>query len=317
MRTLQLRGRKRLIPLALVAGTIGTLAVASQMKASDHQQTVLTELNPRLDITDVFVFPGSTDQRIVLAMTVASPLIGMNTLPRFDPNALYQLKIDNNQNGMEDIVLQFSFDELASGTQTVDVLGPAAPRPADNRFNAPFSSGGVRDFFLGGTPAISRGAMSTTLTAGSGADALQVWVGVRDDPFYIDLDQFFRIIPDRRPSEGPLSRIGAATAVTRPLPFFEPGTFEGRSNAFRARCETDANGNPISGRFLSGGPGANQNPLTATGAQIFDVSRDCARDFLRGANALAIIVELPESRLVRAGATGANAQIGVWATVSR
>jgi hypothetical protein len=314
----QLRGRKRIIPLALAAGLVGTLAVATYTNASDHQQTVLTELNPRLDITDVFVFPGSTDQRIVLAMTVASPLIGMNTLPRFDPNALYQLKIDNNQNGMEDVVLQFSFDELANGTQTVDVLGPAAPRAADNRFNAPFSSGGVRDFFLGGTPAISRGAMSTTLTTtGAAADAMQVWVGVRDDPFYIDLEQFFRIIPDRRPSEGPLSRIGAATAVTRPLPFFEPGTFEGRADRFRARCETDANGNPISGRFLSGGPGANQNPLTATGAQIFDVSRDCARDFLRGANALAIIVELPESRLVRAGATGANAQIGVWATISR
>jgi hypothetical protein len=30
-----------------------------------------------------------------------------------------------------------------------------------------------------------------------------------------------------------------------------------------------------------------------------------------------IIVEMPESRLMRAGATGADAQIGVWATVSR
>ncbi|CAN5666951.1 hypothetical protein BH23GEM5_BH23GEM5_12520 [soil metagenome] len=301
----QLRGSKRIIPLALAAGLVGTLAVASQMKASDHQQTPLTELNPRLDITDVFVFPGSTDQRIVLAMTVASPLIGMNTLGRFDPNALYQIKVDNNQSGMEDVVLQFSFDELANGTQTVDVMGPSAPRPADNRFNAPFSTGGVRDFFLTGTPAISRGALNTTLTAGSGADALQVWVGVRDDPFYIDLAQFFRIIPDRRPTEGPLSLIGGViTNDDVPAGSFVPESFTGRSNRFRARCETDANGNPISGRFL---PNQDQ----------FDQTRGCAVDFLRGVNALAIIVELPESRLLRAGQTGADAQIGVWATVSR
>jgi hypothetical protein len=298
MRKLQLRARSRLIPLALVAGTIGALAVGKEVIGSDHQQTPLTELNPRLDITDVFVFPGSNDQRVVLAMTVASPLIGMNTLAKFDPNALYQFKIDNNQDGIEDVVLQFSFDELANGTQTVDVMGPAAPRAADNRFNAPFSTGGVRDFFLMGTPAVSRGAMGTTLTAGSGADAMQVFAGVRDDPFYIDLDQFFRIIPDRRPTEGPLSLIGGViTSNEPPASRFEPTTFTGRSNRFRARCATD-------GTFL---PNQGQ----------FDTTRGCATDFLRGVNALAIVVELPESRLMRAGQSGADAQIGVWATVSR
>ena len=300
---------KRLIPLALVAGTIGALAVGKEVIGSDHQQTPLTELNPRLDITDVFVFPGSTDQRIVLAMTVASPLIGMNTSPRFDPNALYQLKVDNNQDGMEDVVLQFSFDELANGTQTVDVMGPAAPRPDDNRFNAPFSTGGVRDFFLTGTPAISRGAMNTTLTGGSGADAMQVFAGVRDDPFYIDLDQFFRIIPDRRPTEGPLSLIGGVITADDhpPAGRLDPGNGGpgdiGRSNRFRPRCATSAAGVP------TGGPLPNQDQ--------FDVQRGCAVDFLRGVNALAIVVELPESRLLRAGQSGADAQIGVWGTVSR
>ena len=40
--------------------------------------------------------------------------------------------------------------------------------------------------------------------AGS-ASAMQVFAGVRADPFVIDLEQFFNIIPDRRPSTGPLS----------------------------------------------------------------------------------------------------------------
>jgi len=34
---------------------------------------------------------------------------------------------------------------------------------------------------------------------------VQLFAGPRDDPFFIDLEQFFRIIPDRRPSTGPLS----------------------------------------------------------------------------------------------------------------
>jgi hypothetical protein len=37
-------------------------------------------------------------------------------------------------------------------------------------------------------------------------------------------------------------------------------------------------------------------------------------DFLRGLNALAIVVELPEAQLRGSAAGG---QIGVWATVSR
>jgi hypothetical protein len=37
------------------------------------------------------------------------------------------------------------------------------------------------------------------------AKGLRVFAGPRDDPFFIDLEQFFRIIPDRRPSTGPLS----------------------------------------------------------------------------------------------------------------
>ena len=285
MKILHPRTRKGLVPLALVAGVAGTLAVASQMKASDHEDTPLTELNPRLDINDVWVFPGSSDQRIVLAMTVASPLIGMNNTLRFDPNALYQLKVDNNQDGIEDVVVQFSFDDLANGTQTVDVMGPAAPRMDDNQFNAPFSSGGVRDRFLMGNPTIRRAALNSTATGGD----MQVFAGVRDDPFYIDLDQFFRILPDRRPTEGPLSRIGApGRSASEQTPFFTT------ASAFRARCDA-------SGQFL-----ANQ--------AAFDQTRGCAKDFLAGVNALAIVVELPESQVMRSGNTG---PLGVWGTISR
>jgi hypothetical protein len=36
---------------------------------------------------------------------------------------------------------------------------------------------------------------------------IMLFAGPRDDPFFIDLEAFFRILPDRRPETGPLSTI--------------------------------------------------------------------------------------------------------------
>jgi hypothetical protein len=276
--------RKRtVVPVLLVAGVgAGGLAMR-ELTASDHQQTALTELSPRLDINDVWAFPGSSDDRIVLAMTVGSPIAGARFFgtggaqtANFDPNALYQFKIDNNADGMEDVVLQFSFDQMANGSQTVDVMGPVSPRDIG-------ALGATqRDAFSTSTPSIRRGAVDSNLTANltaSGAAAagqMQVYAGLRDDPFYVDLEQFFRIIPDRRPTQGPLSTIGGVI----PMPV---------ASAFRVRCD-----------------GSPQGAFTATFG--------CATDFLAGLNALAIVVELPESQLTRGQGNGS---IGIWATVSK
>lgn len=281
------RSRPLLLSLLGVGVAAGGVAVRESV-GSDHQQSALTELNPYLDINDVYVFPGSADDRIVLAMTVVSPIVGNRTLvgglpARFDNNALYQLHVDNNQDGREDLVFQFSFDELANGTQTVDVIGPVAPRMVQ------VPGVGVSYGFSATAPAVRRGALNSTLTAqlaASGpaaAGQLQVFAGLRDDPFYVDLEQFLRIIPDRRPTTGPLSQIGGVI----PPP---PGTV---ASAFRPAC---TNGVPNPGQ---------------TGR---DTRFGCAQDFLAGVNALAIVVELPESQLTQGRGGG---QLGVWATVSR
>jgi hypothetical protein len=36
---------------------------------------------------------------------------------------------------------------------------------------------------------------------------MQAFAGIRDDPFFLDLEQFFRIIPDRKPVSGSLSQL--------------------------------------------------------------------------------------------------------------
>jgi hypothetical protein len=52
-------------------------------------------------------------------------------------------------------------------------------------------------------PAVS-GKIATMLGSATG---MQVFAGPRQDPFYIDLEQFFRIIPDRKPVTGALSQL--------------------------------------------------------------------------------------------------------------
>lgn len=277
MKTSKLFRRRHLLPLFAAAGLIGTGVVVRDSIGSDHQQTAFTELNPRLDNTDVWVFPGSSDSRIVLATTIASPLVGTQG-GRFDPNALYELKVDNNQDGRPDVVLQLLFDDMSDGTQRVSLIGPVAPSSDTTQLPGPISGmlpGGISNAIVQAEPTITRGALNENLSATVASGQVQLFAGVRDDPFYIDLEQFFRIIPDRRPVEGPLA------------------TIPEQATAWRPAC--DANGNPP----------ADPGP--------FDPNHGCAVDFLRGFNALAIVVELPEAAVVGSG----NGQIGVWATISR
>jgi len=229
--------------LLVGAGSIG-VALRSSF-ASDHQDTPEVELHPRLDINDVYAFPGSNANRIALVLTTSSPLTPAASVgASFDPDILYQIKIDNTGDGVEDLVLQFTFDGEGA-SQQVTLHGPVAPE-ASGRLNTIVASG----------PSTS-GPTNTALGSPNG---VQLFAGLRDDPFYIDLEQFFKIIPDRAPVQGPLSKIG-------PNP---------EASAFR-------------------NPGI---------------------DFLRGINALGIVVELPESMII-APNSGSDPKLGIWATTSR
>ena len=182
-----------------VAGTLGAAAlvavalVGRTVFASDHQDTPEVELAPRYDVNDVYAFPGSTPDRIVLVLGTASPLTPAQT-PSFTfghaEEELYQLKIDNNGDAQEDLVLQFYFGGPA-GNQRVYMRGPFKPNQV-----------GTANTLL---PAVAMtGKVNTKLV---GPNATWLFAGPRDDPFFIDLEQFFRILPDRRPSTGPLSKM--------------------------------------------------------------------------------------------------------------
>lgn len=196
----------RAAAVAIAALVLGGV-VAGSVVASDHVDTAEVELSPRLDLNDVYVFPGSSDSRIVLVMDVASPISRLGaTGARFDPNALYQFKIDNTGDAVEDRVIQILFDDMTDGTQRVNVIGPVAP-----------SDTGQRNRMVAVT---SSNLLQGTLgTAFGSATSMQVFAGPRQDPFYLDFEQFVKILPDRRPATF-LTNPGSASRFRGPAPDF-------------------------------------------------------------------------------------------------
>jgi Domain of unknown function (DUF4331) len=150
--------------------------------SSDHADTPEIATSPGTDITDVFMFPSAENpNNVVLAMTV-SPLIaaGQSTTRSFDPNVLYQFKIDNTGDSVEDLVIQAKFDNGSSTNQIASIVGPSAPRMKGTQSMALSFS--------------DSGNVGSTFTTGNG---MRVFTGPREDPFFFDLEQFFTILPDR------------------------------------------------------------------------------------------------------------------------
>jgi len=204
MRLPALRGR----PLARYAGPIAAAlvvvaAAAGVVVASDHQDTPLVELNQRFDVNDVYAFPGSTPDRIALVLGTSSPLTPARTpTARFGSvnEALYQIKVDNNGDGVEDMVFQVTF--AGNDRQTVRLVGPVRPNQT-----------GTANTLVTNPARTLTGHTGQILGSPTG---VQLFAGPRDDPFFIDLEAFFRILPDREPMNGPLSQIPQGPLTFRP-----------------------------------------------------------------------------------------------------
>ena len=192
-----------LLALSLAAATAGSVVALRAVTASDHQDTPLVEMSPRYDVNDVYAFPAPNNpSRTVLVLGTSSPITPAQT-PSFTfgtkDQELYQIKIDNTGDAREDLVFQITFTGKA-GKQKVTLRGPAAP-----------NSVGTMNTLIGGKQI--KGYTNTVIES---AD-VKLFAGPRDDPFFIDLEAFFRILPDRRPEAGPLSTITQGALTFRPV----------------------------------------------------------------------------------------------------
>ena len=132
------------------------------------------------DIGDIFAFVDPTDaSRLVLQMGVnpfANPAVQGGY--KFSPDFLYQWKIDNNGDNLEDLVVQVVFEGLPPAqTYRVYIAVPTAGLVGAVNVRAPGQP------FLVGTTGV-------VVTAGD----VMGFAGPRDDPFVVDIGQLNRIL---------------------------------------------------------------------------------------------------------------------------
>jgi Domain of unknown function (DUF4331) len=262
-----LRSISTMAAVFLLAFTVSLYSVRAA-RGSDHQDSPTMIANPLADITDVFAFPDPHDaSRVALAMDIR-PLIptGMYSGIALDPNVLYQFKIANkgvpSNSFTENTVLQFTADSAGTG-QHITLYGPAKPNEV-----------GVTNTTVGKTGTFPFGKVSTL------NKDIQVFVGPRRDPFFFDLAQFFKILPDRNYKNHPNPPPPSATSF----------------------------------RFASASQKIILNGVDYGTAG----SNHCAiakpMDFLAPYNVISIVIEMPKKLLAPQGES--PGVIGLWATTS-
>ena len=79
---------------------------------SHHLDSPLARADVRLDIADLYVFAGQSGT--VFVMNVCTSLAGDIPTPGFHPEALYEFRIDIDDDAVEDLTLRFRFDDRDS-----------------------------------------------------------------------------------------------------------------------------------------------------------------------------------------------------------
>src|SRR5580704_18288864 len=90
-----------------------TMLVPSSLFASSHREAPITAFDRTADVTDWYAFVSYDNPSKVTFILNVDPLLepanGPNYFP-FDPSVLYEMHVDNNQDGLDDVTFQFRFN---------------------------------------------------------------------------------------------------------------------------------------------------------------------------------------------------------------
>jgi hypothetical protein len=309
---------------ATVTGCLAVLVAATSLvpnwnetRAANHREAPITALDHKADITDYFAFVSFDNSDKVTFILDVDPLLepanGPNYFP-FDPDILYAIRVDNNNDAVEDITFEFRFrtevrlpgvftsyvgagngigspanaPKTLNGTQPP--VGAIIVPPAITALDGPGSEGlSLRQSY---TVTMVRGSQRTDLTQGRRLFAVPSNVGPRTMPDYPAL--FQQGVYDL----GSGIRTFAGT-VDDPFWIDLGAAFD--SLNFRSE------GFPV--------------PGVLTDAQDANDTRNFAADDVAGYNVNAIAIEVPIAMLTRVGrkvpASDPAATIGTWGTTSR
>ena len=273
------------------------LAAAPALAASHREAPAMT-LDPGADISDVYAFVSydaanlaraAQDRKVTLIMNVVpsqDPSSGPNYFA-FDDDVLYELKIDNDRDGVVDLRYEVRFKtETVTPGQFIATLGPVTSLEGEG------SEGVSRKQRY--TVTEVRGVTRTTLFRGQTLTAVPSNIGPRTTPDY----------------EG-LARQGVYTDAASGARIFAGQRAETFAidlgavfDTLNLRTETGA-GRPL--------------PVQSPGEDADDATNPFGINAFSGVNVNTIALELPIARVTRDGraASASNGTIGVYASTSR
>src|SRR5271166_9868 len=209
-------------PLKILAAFAMALLmlVPASLFASCHREAPITALDHSADVTDWYAFVSyDNSDKVTMILNVdpfLEPSNGPNYFP-FDPNVLYQMKIDNNRDGVEDITFEFRFaTEIRLPDVFTGFVGGLYSIPPITSLDGAGSEGlSLRQHYTvtmvknGQHIVLNNGQTLYALPTNVGprtmpdynslfqqgiydlGNGVKVFAGTVDDPFYIDLGAAF------------------------------------------------------------------------------------------------------------------------------
>jgi len=127
----------------VILGAAGTLLSIGAAGPSSHREAPLVTEMPKIDATDFYMFtsyePGRSGYVTLIAnyLPLQDPYGGPNYFT-LDPEARYELRVDNDGDAVEDVTFRFRFDNLLR-----DVQLPIGPAGAEKLVSVPLRNVGA------------------------------------------------------------------------------------------------------------------------------------------------------------------------------
>ncbi|KRG36708.1 DUF4331 domain-containing protein [Psychrobacter sp. P11G3] len=264
---------------ALIAAI--TLCMSASAVASSHREAPSITKTPKVDASDFYMFNSYENNRADYVTIIANylPLQDAYGGPNYfalDPDALYEIHVDNNGDAVEDITFQFDFTQELNSIEIDSDGDPSTPNVAIPLSNAGDASNSAN--------VQTSESYNVTMVKGDRRSGSRTPLGNFDKPFdYIGTKSF-------------------ADYPTYARSFIKPLNL-GSCGQGRVFVGQRAEGFAIDlGKVFDL---VNLNPLGA---------RDAGTNVLAGKNVTSIAMEVPKACLVNS--TSKDPVIGAWTTAS-
>lgn len=161
--------------LVLSLGLVISAALVIVLVAADHIDApavgTLSSGSTVEDITDYYAFESpSNSDNYVFVCNVA----GLSSATSFSEDVMYEFNLDSDGDNVEDQLIQVYFEDGQAVTHGV------VSADGQTGLNSQIVTGGTR--------------LSTAIASSASSGGIQLFAGLRDDPFFMDFFQFVDIV---------------------------------------------------------------------------------------------------------------------------